>query len=63
MDANAKEEKYYKIYVPIEVEFRKEVRMHAALKDLSPAVFLSIVIKEYLHKNPVEKEASFLNAG
>lgn len=50
------EDKYYKIYVPIEVEFRKEVRLHAALRDMRPAEFCAQVIKKYLEGHKIEQE-------
>ena len=54
------EEKYYKIYVPIEIAYRKEMRMHAACKDMRPAEWAATVLKDYLEEHKIEHELPFL---
>lgn len=53
------EEKYYKIYVPIEIAYRKEMRLHAAIRDMRPAEFAATILKGYLEQNKIEHELPF----
>lgn len=52
------EEKYYKIYVPIDVTYRKQLRMQAARNDKSTPIFAAAVLQEYIenHKLPEDPE-------
>jgi hypothetical protein len=56
------QEKFYRVYVPIEIELRKKVRILAALRDMRPAEFLADVIKDYLGKNRLDNDQPMMKA-
>lgn len=47
-------QEWYKIYLPIEVEYRQQIRLLAAKKDKGPGQYLAMVVKEYLAQHKVE---------
>lgn len=49
-----KEEKWYKIYVPIEKKYEHSVRMAAARRNKGTAVYLAKLIQEIIEKNELE---------
>lgn len=53
------EEKYYKIYVPLDVTYRKQLRMQAAQKDKSTPIFAAAILQEYIEKNKLPEEPEF----